>query len=72
MKEQIITLTPEAARLIPYSQLAVTKIAPKAFSGEIERLNAIAGNIPGIKSTDGMKEHPAALHYFAHSTDIYI
>ncbi|WP_062429736.1 hypothetical protein [Treponema endosymbiont of Eucomonympha sp.] len=63
MKNQIITLTPEAALLIPYSQLAVTKIAPEAFSGEIRRLNALAAFIPGIKSTDGMKEHPAALHY---------
>ncbi|GHV75142.1 hypothetical protein AGMMS49940_24440 [Spirochaetia bacterium] len=72
MKNQIITLTPEAARLIPYSQLAVTNINLEAFTTEIERLNAIAAHIPGIKATEEMQEHPAVLHYFAGGTDIYI
>lgn len=72
MKNHINPLTPEAARLIPYSQLVVTNIYLEAYSTEIERLNAIAAKIPGIRATEGMKEHPAALHYFAGGTDIYI
>jgi hypothetical protein len=72
MKSQIITLTPEAERLIPYSQLIITREIPEAYSDAIERLNAIAQLIPGIGKTDGMKEHPAALHYFYAGLDFYI
>jgi hypothetical protein len=71
-RNEIIYPTPEAKRLIPYSQLAVTTAKIEAYGEPIERLNRIALNIPAIGATDGMKEHPAMLHYFCGSTDIFI
>jgi hypothetical protein len=74
---EIIYPTPEAERLIPYSQLLVTAANPESYSEPMERLNLIAGTIPAIGATDGMnrtlvREHPAMLHYFCGSTDIFI
>jgi hypothetical protein len=71
-KNDYISPTEEAARLIPYSQLLVTVANPETYSDEMERLNRIAGTIPAIGATEGMKEHPAILHYFYGGMDIYI
>jgi hypothetical protein len=69
---EIISLTPEAKRLIPYSQLAATSANIEAYGEPVERLNRTARSIPAIGATDGMKEHPAMLHYFCGGTDIFI
>ena len=69
---EIMYPTPEAERLIPYSQLLVTAANPAAYSEPMERLNRTAGSIPAIGATDGMREHPAILHYFCGGTDIFI
>jgi hypothetical protein len=78
-KNDYISPTEEAAPLMPrkrlpcpYSQLLVTVANPETYSDEMERLNRIAGTIPAIGATEGMKEHPAILHYFYGGTDIYI
>jgi hypothetical protein len=72
MKRHSITIPPEVAAIIPYSQLEVTRQNPDAYAEPIERLTHAIRNIPGIGQTDGLKEHPAALHYFAGATDIFI
>ncbi|MDR2783192.1 MAG: hypothetical protein LBB48_05040 [Treponema sp.] len=63
-KNDYILPTEEAARFIPYSQLLVTAANPETYSEPMERLNRIAGTIPAIGATEGMKKHPAILHYF--------
>jgi hypothetical protein len=77
MKKQSITIPPEVAAIIPYSQLAVTRQNPAAYAEPIERLTRALAAIPAIGATDGMnrtkvREHPAILHYFAGATDIFI
>jgi hypothetical protein len=72
MKRQSITIPPEVAAIIPYSQLEVTRQNPAAYAEPIERLTRALAAIPAIGATDGMKEHPAILHYFAGATDIFI
>jgi hypothetical protein len=67
-----IWFTAEAAKLIPRSQLIATREMQEAHREVIERINAQVPNIPKLGETDGMKEHPAALHYFYGGTDIYI
>jgi hypothetical protein len=71
-KNDYISPTEEAARLIPCSQLLVTVANPETYSEPMERLNRIAGTIPAIGDTEGMKEHPAILYYFYGGTDMYI
>jgi hypothetical protein len=68
----IIIIPPAVAVLILYSQLQVTRKNPDAFAEPIARLTNAAGTIPKIGDTDGMKEHPAVLHYFCGATDIFI
>jgi hypothetical protein len=72
--KKIVYITPseEAAQLIPYGQLLVTAANPETYSEPMERLNKIAATIPAIGATEGMKEHPAVLHYFYGGTDMYI
>jgi hypothetical protein len=72
MKKQSITIPPDVAAVIPYSQLEVTRQNPDAYAEPIERLTRVLAAIPAIGATDKMKEHPAALHYFAGATDIFI
>jgi hypothetical protein len=72
MKKQSITIPPEVAAIIPYSQLEVTQQNPDAYAEPIERLTRILAAILAIGATDGMKEPPAVLHYFAGATDIFI
>jgi hypothetical protein len=71
-KNDYISPTEEAARLIPYSQLLVTVANPETYGEIWERLNKIVPNIPAIGATEGMKEHPAILHYFFGGADMYI
>jgi hypothetical protein len=52
--------------------LEVTQQNPDAYAEPIEQLTRVLASIPAIGATDGMKEHPAALHYFAGATDIFI
>jgi hypothetical protein len=70
--KKIITIPPAVAAVIPYGQLQVTQQHPDAYAEPIERLTKAIGNIPPIGATDGMKEHPAVLHYFIGATDILI
>jgi hypothetical protein len=70
--KQSITIPPEVAAIIPYSQLQVTQQNPKAFAEPIEQLKKIIPSIPKIGETDGMNEHPTALHYFCGGTDIFV
>jgi hypothetical protein len=77
MTKQSITIPPEVAAIIPYSQLEVTQQNPDAYAEPIERLTRVLAAIPTIGVTDGMnrtlvREHPAVLHYFAGATDIFI
>jgi hypothetical protein len=72
MKRQSTAISPEVAAIIPYSQLEVTQQNPDAYAEPIERLTRVLASIPAIGATDSMKEHPAALHYFAGATDIFI
>ena len=72
MKRHSITIPPEVAAIIPYSQLEVTRQNPDAYAEPIERLTRVLAAIPTISATDGMKEHPAVLHYFVGATDIFI
>jgi hypothetical protein len=72
MKRQSVTIPPEVAAIIPYSQLEVTQQNPAAYAEPIERLIRALASIPAIGATDRMQEHPAVLHYFTGATDIFI
>jgi hypothetical protein len=59
-------------RFIPPAQYRVMMQTPAAFETEVHRLNIIAANISGIKTTDRMKRHPLAFRYFVEACDWYI
>jgi len=60
------------AAIIPKFQLIATKENLEAFNEAIERLYIALTKCPKIGETDGMKEHPAILHYFYGGNDHYI
>jgi hypothetical protein len=70
--ENLKTIPPAVAALIPKVQLKITKESFEDFSPSILELQAQLEKCPKIGETDGMKEHPAIFHYFFGSTDIYI
>ena len=70
--ENIYTIPPEVAALIPKAQLQVTQKNLWEYTREIKRLETSLHKCPKIGETDGMKEHPAIFHYFHGATDFYI
>jgi hypothetical protein len=62
----------EIAKFIPRVQLEVTEEHIKEYIDIIKRLGERISKMPKLGETDGLKEHPAILHYFAGGTDIYI
>ena len=70
--ENLKTIPPAVAALIPAAQLQFTKEHLQAFSDTIKQLEALLEKCPKIGETDGMKEHPLILHYFTGCTDFYI
>jgi hypothetical protein len=67
----IKTIPPKVAAIIPIGQYAVTEEHLDTFSEAIERLEKQLDKCPEIGGTEGMKEHPAILHYFCGATDMY-
>jgi hypothetical protein len=65
-------LTVNAMRLIPLSQLEATLSSKELMETHKERLNALAGNIPKLYETDGLKDIKYPLHYFFYNTDYYV
>ena len=70
--EELKTIPPEVAALIPEMQLKATRENLSAFSDAILGLQARLEKCPNIGETDRLKEHPAVFHYFCGGTDIYI
>jgi len=62
----------EVASLIPTAQLIIARRNIKEFHSGIVLLENQLKKCPGIRETNGMKEHPAIFHYFYGTTDIYI
>jgi hypothetical protein len=70
--ENLKSIPPAVAALIPAVQLKITKGNLQEFSDGVLSLQAQLEKCPNIRETDGTKEHPAIFHYFFGSTDIYI
>jgi len=70
--ENLNTIPPAVAVLIPTAQRQFTKEHFLAFSETIKQLETLLEKCPKIGETDGLKEHPAIFHYFTGYTDFYI
>jgi len=70
--ENLKTIPPAVAALIPAAQLQFTKEHLQAFLGTIEQLETSLHKCPKIGGTDRMKEHPLIFHYFTGCTDFFI
>jgi hypothetical protein len=68
-----VVFSDDLVKLLPKSQYRVMAENPKAYAGEIQRMNEIVANIPRLYETDQKTAlHPLSLHYFVGGCDWYI